>query len=148
MRSRIWKVHGTLLVTGWGLLFLKAVPVYWDGLYATGSNSLWWLTPPALLFGGLGGALEGLVLRAARPAGWVVAGGACLLGGLVPAAYVSGFAWAPADQVQISTSAVATAWLGWVMFLAALTATAAWTAGNHDDKPRTDAPTPAPDPRA
>ena len=127
MRRRMLAVHAGVLVAGVALLTLKAAPVYYDGGLAPESGVLWWLVPPAAVLGGVGGLVEGFALRRSQVAGWVAAGVSSLLGLLVPAWFVDQFAWAPADQQAIPTTSLFTAWFGWALFVATLTAAAAWS---------------------
>jgi hypothetical protein len=121
IRRRILVVHACLLVVGAGVLLAVAVPLYWDGLGALDPGALSWTVPAALVVGAVGGALEGLLLGLWQPAGWVVAAFACLLGLYVPGVFASSFSWVPSSQQVTASSGLATALLGWAMFMVVLT---------------------------
>lgn len=123
LRRRILVVHVALLFWGAGLLLAAAVPLYWEGLQAADPGALAWTVPSALVIGAVGGALEALLLRVWRPAGWVAVALACLLGLYVPGIFATSFQWAPAGQQAGASSGLATAWLGWAMFMVVLSVT-------------------------
>lgn len=120
MRPRhVLLVHAAFFVVGLGLLFVFALPVsVWDGVDPTGSGALWWTVPAALVVGAVGGGLEGLLLRVFPPLGWTVAVVACFFGFLVPATFVGHW---PGEHLPGTSSAVAAAWFGWLLFVVVLT---------------------------
>jgi hypothetical protein len=113
------------------LLVWEALPLRWEGLVHRGTVAWVTLLVSALLFGGVGGTVEGVALRESnRWLAWLLMGIAA-----VPALALAVFAlglWLPdVHQLPLDSRRLGVSLTGWLLFVVVLTLTALATAGRR-----------------